>query len=435
VAGAPEVVLGMCASVWKDGKKKALTDKERAVLEKMLHTLSADGLRVIAIAVETNAGKTVSPDTVKNLCFVGFFGMKDATRPEAAVAVARAAAAGIKVVMITGDHIVTAQAIAKEIGIWHEKDTVLTGAHIDELTDAELAKKLHNVSVFARVNPEHKMRIIGAYRARGEVVAMTGDGVNDAPSLVAADLGVAMGNIGTAVAKEAADIVLLDDNLESIVAAVEEGRGIYQRIKKVILYLFSTSLGEVLTIAGALALSLPLPILPAQILWLNFVTDGFLDISLAMEPTSTRLLNGKFEKPKKYLVDAAMGKRMALMSLVMAVGTLFLFQRYYATDLAKAWTVSLTVLAVFQWANAWNCRSERTSLLRMHPFTNRSLVAATAVVIVLQCIAVYTPTMQKVLHTVPISLADWLLILPIGASIILAEEIRKAFVRIRTRQA
>src|SRR3989338_1901053 len=219
--------------------------------------------------------------------------MQDVLRPEVAEAMARASAAGIKVVMITGDYTLTARAIAKDAGIWHEGNELLTGAMIDKMSDGELKVQVANVSVFARVTPEHKLRIINAYKKRGEIVAMTGDGVNDAPSLVAADLGVAMGTIGTEVAKEAADIVLLDDNFGSIVSAVEEGRSIYKTMKKVILYLFSTSMGEVLTIAVALLVGLPLPILAAQIIWLNFVTDGFLNVSFAMEPTENILLSSK----------------------------------------------------------------------------------------------------------------------------------------------
>ena len=429
VVGAPESILGLSKTFWSGGKQKAWTSADRKKVETVFHNMSQNGLRVIAFAIDPNANKTLDPEKIRDLSFVGFYGMKDATRPEAAVAIQKATAAGVKVVMITGDHKITAQAIAKEAGIWHEGDTVLTGVDVDAVSDAELAKALRTVSVFARVNPEHKMRIIGAYRARGEVVAMTGDGVNDAPSLVAADLGVAMGNIGTEVAKEAADIVLLDDNLGSIVSAIEEGRGIYKTIKKVILYLFSTSLGEVLAITGALALSLPLPILPAQIIWLNFVTDGFLDVSLAMEPKGARLLNEKFEKPKKYLVDTLMGKRMALMSAVMAIGTLYLFQKYYTTDLTKAWTVSLTVLAVFQWFNAWNCRSESKSLFQMNPFSNVYLLAATGTVIVLQLLAMYTPLLQKVLRTVPLSLSDWMQIIPVALTIIVVEEVRKLYCR------
>ena len=429
--GAPEVILELSETVWSDGKRKELTNEERKNLESTFYKMSQEGLRVVAFAIDPDAGKTLKPEKIRNLSFVGFYGMKDATRPEAASAIKKAEAAGVKVVMITGDHKITAQAIAKEIGIWHEGDDVLTGPEIDGMLDAELSERLKTVSVFARVNPEHKMRIIAAYRARGEVVAMTGDGVNDAPSLVAADLGVAMGNIGTEVAKEASDIVLLDDNLESIVSAIEEGRSIYKTIKKVILYLFSTSMGEVFTIIGALALGFPLPILAAQIIWLNFVTDGFLDVSLAMEPKEHHLLDGKFEKPKKYLVDKLMAERMVLMSLAMAVGTLFLFKNYYEADLAKAWTMSLTVLAAFQWFNAWNCRSESKSIFRMNPFSNKYLVWATITVISLQLLAIYTPVMNTFLKTVPLNLSDWIPIMLIASLIVLAEEVRKLFYRTR----
>ena len=391
--------------------------------------MSREGLRVVAFAIHTDAGKNIETEKIKNITFVGFFGMKDAIRAEASLSIKKAMSAGVKVVMITGDHKITAEAIAKEVGIWFEGDKVLTGKEIDDLSEAELSQELEVVSVFARVNPEHKMRIIGAYRARGEIVAMTGDGVNDAPSLVAADLGVAMGNIGTEVAKEAADIILLDDNLESIVSAIEEGRSIYKTIKKVILYLFSTSMGEIFVIAGAIAIGFPLPILPAQIIWLNFVTDGFLDVSLAMDPKEKHLLNGKFEKPKKYLVDKLMTKRMFLMSIVMALGALYLFSNYYENDLAKAWTMSLTLLAMFQWFNVWNCRSEDRSIFTMNPFSNMYLVGATVLVVLLQVAAVYTPLMQKFLNTVPLNFSDWLTIVPIALLIVFVEEVRKVFAR------
>lgn len=427
--GAPEVILELSDTIWSDGKRKELTDEERKNLESIFYKMSQEGLRVVAFAIDPDAGKTLKPEKISDLSFVGFYGMRDATRPEATSAIRKAEMAGMKVVMITGDHKITAQAIAKEIGIWREGDSVLTGLEIDSMSDADLRDQLKTVSVFARVNPEHKMRIIGAYRARGEVVAMTGDGVNDAPSLVAADLGVSMGKIGTEVAKEASDIVLLDDNLESIVSAIEEGRSIYKTIKKVILYLFSTSMGEVFTIIGALALGFPLPILAAQIIWLNFVTDGFIDVSLAMEPKEHHLLDGKFEKPKKYLVDKLMAKRMILMSLAMAVGTIFIFKNYYEADLAKAWTMSLTVLAVFQWFNAWNCRSESKSIFRMNPFSNKYLVWAMVTVITLQILAVYSPLMNTFLKTVPLNLSDWLVLVPVAILIVLVEEIRKIFAR------
>lgn len=427
--GAPEVILELSETIWLDGKQKELTSTERKNLESIFYKMSQEGLRVVAFAVNTYASKILKPEKVKKLSFVGFYGMKDATRPEAAKAINNATSAGVKVVMITGDHKITAQAIAKEIGIWHEGNEVITGVEIDEMSNAELSERLKTVSVFARVNPEHKLKIITAYRTHGEVVAMTGDGVNDAPSLVAADLGVSMGNIGTEVAKEASDIVLLDDNLGSVVSAIEEGRSIYKTIKKVILYLFSTSMGEVFTIIGALILGYPLPILATQIIWLNFVTDGFLDVSLSMEPKEKHLLDGKFEKPNKYLVDKLMIIRMIFMSTVMAIGTLYLFSNYYETNIMKAWTISLTVLAAFQWFNAWNCRSENKSIFKMNPFSNKYLFSATILVISLHIIAIYNPIMNTFLKTVPLNLNDWMLIMPVAALIVLIEEIRKLFYR------
>ncbi|MFZ1987542.1 MAG: HAD-IC family P-type ATPase [Minisyncoccia bacterium] len=429
VEGAPEVVLTLCTEIRRDGKNHPLTKKDIEELEAVLARMSERGLRVVAGAMRPHVATSLAPEQVQGLTFVGFSGMQDVLRPEVAEAMERATAAGIKVVMITGDHQLTATAIAKEAGIWKEGDGVLTGAQMDDMSDAELAQKLAKVSVFARVTPEHKLRIIYAYKKRGEIVAMTGDGVNDAPPLVAADLGVAMGKIGTEVAKEAADIILLDDNFGSIVSAVEEGRSIYKTIKKVILYLFSTSLGEVSVITAALLLGYPLPILAAQIIWLNFVTDGFLDVSLAMEPKEEGLLSGKFEHPKKYLVDTLMLWRMACMALPMMVGTLFLFQGYVENDLEKAWTISLTTLAVFQWFNAWNCRSESKSIFQMNFFSNKFLIGATTLVVLFQILAVYNPLLQKILHTVPLTLSEWLLIIPVAASIVFVEEIRKFFYR------
>ncbi len=428
VAGAPEVILDL----------SKISKEKRQELESVFIALSQEGLRVVALAEKNltlhvlggvGTSETLNPKHISGLTFVGFFGMKDALRLEVADAMQKATSAGIRVVMITGDHKITACAIAKEADIYHDGDIILTGQDIDALSDAELSDQFAKTSVFARVTPEHKLRIIQAYKTRGEVVAMTGDGVNDAPSLVAADLGVAMGKIGTEVAKEAADIILLDDNFGSIISAVEEGRSIYKTIKKVILYLFAGSASQVLTIIGALLLGYPLPLLAAQIIWLNFVTDGLLDVSLAMEPKEQGLLQGHFERPKKYLIDKLMLKRALLMSLPLAAGSLYLFQGYFETDMTKAWTVVLTTLAVGHWFNAWNCRSEDKSIFQMNPFSNKFLVGATITIITLQMFAVYAPFMQKFLRTTALDLSDWLLIIPIAASIVLVEEIRKFFYR------
>ena len=434
VIGAPEEVLGLCKKIWHNEGTETLTEEKKKELETVFHTFARNGFRVVAFAVNPDTERIIDPSACPPLTFVGFFGMQDALREEVKESMQRVRAAGMRVVMITGDHRLTAQAIAKDADIWREGEDILTGEEIDAMSDRELAEKLARTTVFARVTPDHKLRIIQAYRMRGETVAMTGDGVNDAPSLVAADLGVAMGKIGTEVTKEASDIVLLDDNFASIVSAVEEGRGIYKTIKKVILYLFSTSAGEALVIIGALALGFPLPLLAAQIIWLNFVTDGFLDVALAMEPKEKGLMQGIFERPKKWIVDGLMAQRMFLMAVSMAIGTLYIFHEYFSVlggeaDLTKAWTISLTILAMFQWFNAWNCRSESKSIFQMNPFSNMFLVGATVIVVSLQLLAVYNPFFQKFLHTTSLEVSEWLILIPIAALIILVEEMRKFFYR------
>lgn len=442
VVGAPEVILSLSGKIWRDGKHSELTAREKKELEEVAHTMAGEGLRVIAFAETSDVPDPLDPEKVKNITFVGFYGMKDALRPEAKDAVAHAVLAGIGVVMITGDYALTALSIAKEAGIYHEGEDVLTGKDIDTLSEEELAEKLPNTTVFARVTPEHKLKIVNAYKRRGVVIGMTGDGVNDAPSLVAADLGIAMGRGGTEVAKEAADIVLLDDNFASIVAAVEEGRNIYKTIRKVIFYLFSTSLGEVATIAGAILLGLPLPLLAAQIIWLNLVTDGFLTVALAMEPKEKGLLTKRFKKPSKYIIDKSAIWRMLLMGLTMGIGALYLFSQYVPDmsgeigvdiDMTKAWTISLTTLAVFQWFNAWNCRFDDKSIFRANPLSNLWLIGATGVVTALQLLAIYHPVFQNFLHTAPLSLSEWLTILPIALTVIIVEEVRKLWVALRKK--
>lgn len=400
--GAPENLLSQVK----------LSVREKTTIEQRIHSLQYEGMRVIAVT--------------DNQEFIGLVGMQDSIHPEAKDAIGLAKSAGIRVMMITGDHQDTAVAIARKVGLYTEGDISLTGADIDAHPASELAALIApNVTVFARVTPEHKLKIIEALRLRGEVVAMTGDGVNDATSLVAADLGIAMGKRGTEVAKDAADIILLDDNFKSITAAIKEGRGLYLTIKNVILYLFSTSTGEALTLTFALVLGLPSPILPIQILWLNFVTDGFLDVALSMEPREHGLLKREWKKTDQSLVDRTMLLRMVLVGITMAIGSLFLFYQYKDIDYTKALTISLTTLAVFQWFNAWNCRSSTKSLLELPFFGNWPLIAATIIIILLQIIATSTSFMQNILHTTSLSLLEWMMCIGIASTVLLVEEVRK----------
>lgn len=432
IFGAPEAVIAVCHFVWqgRDTHPDELTDEARGRLLAEIERMSDAGLRVIGAATITTDASDLKTTAIQKATFFGLYGLQDALRSEVRQAVSEAQGAGIRVAMITGDYPRTAMALAREAGIYKKGDQVVTGKEVEDLEPRQLAKFLAKTTVFARVTPEHKMKIIEAYKLRGDVVAMTGDGVNDAPSLVAADLGIAMGVRGTEVAKEAADIVLLDDNFSTITAAVEEGRGIYITIKKVILYLFSTSLGEAATIAGSIVLGYALPILPAQIIWLNFVTDGFLDVSLAMEPQERDLLKRKPLK-KQFIVDRLMASRMLLMASVMAVGALIVTALYNDAEPVKRWTMVLTTLAIFQWFNAWNCRSATQSLFTMQPFSNKALVAATGIVILLQFLAVYTPLFQNFLRTMPLTVSEWIFAIIIASSILIAEETRKLIVRTR----
>jgi Ca2+-transporting ATPase len=430
VTGAPEKILKLCTKIWKNNKEHLMSqEEEEEEINNILCEMLKDGLRVIALAKKNNPS---SPDDVAELSFIGFLGMKDALRSEVADSVKQAEDAGIKIIMITGDHKITAKSIALEAGIYKKGDLILTGKDLDSFNDKEILKDIDNVSIFARVNPDHKLRIVNLFKSKGKIIAMTGDGVNDAPSLVAADLGISMGMIGTGVAKEASDIILLDDNFKTIVSTIEEGRIIYKTIKKVILYLFSTGMGEVLVIVGAIMLNYPLPILAVQIIWLNFVTDGFLDVALAMDSKEEDILKQKFSKPNKFLIDKIMIQRMIIFSIIMGIGTLFLFERYYMFDMTKALTISLTTLAAFQWFNAWNCRSERNSIFNYNIFSNKFLVGATLTVVVLQLLAVYNPFFQKILKTTSLSLSEWIMIILVASSIIFVEEIRKMFFRAKS---
>ncbi len=428
-AGAPEAVLGRASLVWNDGKEGKFTADLKRSAEEAFERFARRGFRVVALAYSD--GETKNLQEPERLVFLGFLMIRDALRTEVKETVRIVEEAGIRVVMITGDHRLTAEAIGKEAGILKKGEKVMTGEELEDLSDVELENSLEGVSVFARVTPEHKLRIIQGYRRRGKVIAMTGDGVNDAPSLVAADLGVALGKIGTDVAKEASDIVLLDDNFRNIASAAAEGRNIYQTVRKVIVYLFSTTLGEVMTIVGALAIGFPLPLLPTQIIWLNFVTDGFFTVALALEPKEGKLLREGRATESRKLVDPSMAWRSLMMGIIMCIGTLYVFSFYSSAQMGKALTMSLSVLAVFQWVNAWNCRSERASVFGKGVAGNNFMILATSAVVILQLSAVYLPTFQKFLHTVPLSAVDWLFVIVVTFVLLIAEEGRKFAVRAR----
>lgn len=424
VAGAPETILDRSETIWSDGAARSITEKDKGSIHLAMKAFSSRGLRVLALATNFDApqGGTGLPA----LCFVGLVGISDSIRPEARDAILRAKDTGVRIIMITGDHRDTAEAIAREAGIFRDGDRVITGDELNNMTAQELSGALHTVTVFARVSPEHKMKIIEAYRHRGEVIAMTGDGVNDALSLASADLGVAMGKTGTEVAKESADIVLMDDNLGSIISAIEEGRNIYKSIRKVVSYLFSTGIGEILVVVAAILLAFPLPFAPSQIIWLNLVTDGFLVVALALEPKEKDILAGKLKQNKKIL-DSETLWRMILFAGVMTAGTVALFVVYLPEGALKASSVALTAAAVFQWFNAWNNRSDKKSIFSKGWMENKYLIGATALIVLLQIGALSIPFMQRILYTTPLSGREWALITAVAFSAVIAEEFRKYF--------
>lgn len=444
VAGAPEVLIEKAEKCLVGGEHKACSPAIKENLEAAVEEFSREGLRVVAFGYKIS-GKDQPAGNIDGLIFGGVYGIEDSVRPEAVQAVKKAREAGVKIIMITGDHRHTAAAIAKEAGIYRPTsfssppvgeggvrghyDGIITGPDLAKMSPEELAKHLPEVSVFARVTPEDKMKIIQAFKHAGLVVAMTGDGVNDAPSLVAADLGVAMGRIGTEVAKEAADIVLLDDNLGSIVAAIEEGRAMYRNIQKSLLFLFSTSAGELLTIAAALVLHMPMPVLAVQILWLNLVTDPLIGTALALDKKEPDLLKTKFEKLPKYFMTKTMLLQMFLVAFSMAAGTLYLFNLYHAVDYWKAITIGLTSLAVFQWYNGFNCQFLSQSIFSKQIFRNPYLWIGILGNAGLQILAVYSPFMQRILKTTPLSLMEWGMILGVSLLVIAVEEVRKLIYR------
>lgn len=435
VKGAPEKILNSCKYIQLNGEVQPLTDNKRASILNINKQMASKALRVLGLAYQKISRKEIGEmkEDLENeheveLVFAGLSGMMDPPRSEVPDAIERCKKAGIRVIMATGDHYLTGKTIALQIGILESEDEwVYTGEELDEMDDAELDEVMKTASAFARVSPEHKHRIVGSLQRNGHVVAMTGDGVNDAPALQAAEIGIAMGITGTDVTKETAEMVLTDDNFASIVNAVEEGRVIFKNVRKVVKFLLATNIGEDLTLLISLILftGSGLIISPVQILWVNLVTDGILDITLAMEPKEEEVMEEPPRDRKARIVNKEILLNILIVAIVMATGTLLMYNQARRSGQAIAQTTVFTTLAMFQVFNALNCRSRTRSFFKLGFFKNPYLLIAIAVSILLQIAAVYVPFMQTALGTAPLTLGNWGLIFLVSSSIFFVDELRK----------
>jgi len=421
VKGAPEILLNLCTQIERSGKIVKMTPKEKDKILSMNRRLADQALRVLALAY-----KPVHPDEnpEKNLIFLGLVGMIDPPRNSVKSDIKICRKAGIKSVMITGDHRNTAVAIAKEIGILdNEPGRVLTGEEIDSISDKDLYKVVRDVTVYARVNPIHKIKIVEALQKHGEVVAMTGDGVNDAPALKKADVGVSMGIKGTDVSKEASDMILKDDNFSTIVVAIKEGRRIYDNTKKFIHYLLSCNLGEVLVVLGAVMIGFMdpvtggfiIPVTAIQLLWINLVTDGLPATALGVDPPAKNIMSRPPRDPKEKIMGKTPMIDMVIVGVIMMIGTLFLFQLKLPLGIEKAQTVAFTTLVIFQ---MFRVQSMHVGT-HVGIFANRSLSVAVISSIILQLVVIYTPFLQDLFGTVPLTFMEWVEILLISSTLII----------------
>lgn len=435
VKGAPEVLLDMCqAARWSDGDHQ-LGAEERGRLRKAADDMAAEALRVLAVAVLEGGGLEPSAgfEALRGrLTLLGLLGQIDPPRPEVKEAVQSCRVAGIRAVMVTGDHKATGQAIARDLGIFQAGDEAVDGQELERLTDEQLAARIDRISVFARVHPAQKLRIVDAYQQRGHVVAMTGDGVNDAPALVKADVGVAMGITGTEVAKESAKIVVGDDNFSTIVSAVEEGRVVYRNIKKAVLLLFSTSAAEVIVLLLAMMLGYPAPFAAVQILWNNLVSEGLITINLIMDPAEGDEMSRPPISPKEPLLTRLLLTRMAFMVPAIVISTLgwFIYRTMAGVPHAQVQTETFTLLVACEWYNVLNCRSETKSALRMGVFGNRWLLGGLVLGNVLHLAVVYFQPLGRLFHTVPLRIEDLLILGAVGSFVLWVEEARKLVVRV-----
>lgn len=425
VKGAPEVLLARSSGVLVDGSVVALTDDLRETIREDIAGYASGGLRVLGAAYRPlPADLPRTADAVEeDLIFLGFAGILDPPRPEAAEAIRLCRSAGIDVIMITGDNPLTAYAIAEDLGL--PSEGALTGTDLEALTDDELEARLRVTKVLSRVTAAHKLRVIDILSRKRAVIAMTGDGVNDAPALKKASIGIAMGIKGTDVAKESSDMVLVDDNFASIVAGVEEGRREYDNIARFTRYLLSSNVGEIVAIVGGLLLGLPLILIPVQILWINLITDGLTALALGLEPAEQDVMQQRPRDPGEPILTRAAFTIILALGALLGLLTLYVFSGLYDIDLDRARTMAFTGLIVFELYNVLNFRSFRFPLHRIGFFSNPALLYAILGSLALQVLVVYVPVFQDFLGTAPLTLADWGLLALLGLPVLLAGEVYK----------
>ncbi len=443
--GAPEVILDSCTRIRSEGTDREFTEQDRKGTLQMNQEMAAGALRVLGLAYKylpgRKQGNGIAQGAEKEMVWLGLVGMIDPPREEVKGAVALCKQAGIESVMITGDHKLTAEAIAKELGMLEENDMTLSGSELDEMGQKELDNVAEEVKVYARVSPAHKMRIVEALQGRGHVVAMTGDGVNDAPALKKADIGVAMGITGTDVSKEAGAMILTDDNFASIVAAVEEGRNIFANIRKYLIYLLSCNIGEVLlmliafVIGTATGLYKIVPLVALQILIVNLVTDGLPALALAVEPGDPDVMQQPPRDPRKTVFDRSMVGWILGMGLWVTVATLGVF--FWALNSGRspieAQCLCFATLVLGELFRCFACRSERYSLFRIGPFSNKWLLAAVASSVIILLAVVYLPFLQGPFHTYAMTVQDWGIAVLAGATNLIVAEVAKLIMAGRTR--
>lgn len=417
--GAPEEIISRSTMLDFNGKKRKISKKDIENLTKKVELLAKEGLRVVACAYNYhNKGlKHKNNDIlVKKLVFAGLIALKDPLRKEAKESIAITKRAGIKTIIITGDHKFTAKTIAREIGIEAEDENILEGKDLEAFNDEQLREKIKNIFIYARVSPSHKLRIVDALRANGEVVAMIGDGINDAPALKTADIGVAV-NSGTDVAKEVSDLVLLDDNFSTIVKAIEQGRIIFENIRKVFTYLVADDFAEVFIFLASMILGFPLPLLPVQILWINIIEDGFPDIALTAEQESRGIMNENPRDPKEPILNRPLKIWMAFIFIIMGLGAFFSFLAFWKItgDIDMTRTIIFALVCVDSLTFAFCVRSFKKTIFRRDIFSNKYLVGAVFISFMLLIAALYAPFLQNILSTQPLGALYWIIILAIAA--------------------